>query len=159
MVAFRGALDHIMQGGILLLFAAGVIEPDPSTDTIGDDEFSKWSCSPEVILRKVPDLTVIPTITSHVLLKRFRDSLLAKLRKPGLDRLRLAEFIQILQQLVFPKSVEANAKISFGQPFTFDDLKPEKGSRRVMSAAISRIKEEIKGHLTWVKQRQTDEEG
>jgi hypothetical protein len=159
MVALRSALDHIQRGGILLQFGSGRIEPDPSTDPIDDNVFAKWSPSLEIILRKVPGLVVVPTISSHVLLKRFRDSILAKLRKPGLDRRRLAEFIQILQQLAFPRSVKAQAKISFGTPFRLGDLQLEKGDRRVFPAVIEKIREEIKGHLAWVGRHRADDEG
>ena len=150
MLALRGALDHLQRGGLLLQFGSGLIEPDPATDLIGEDVFAKWSPSLEIILRKVRDLVVIPTITSHVLLKRFRDSPLAKLRREGLDRRRLAEFIQIIQQLCFPKSVQAHARISFGAPFKFADLKPEKEGRRVIPAVISRMKAVLNEHLAWV---------
>jgi len=155
MLALRGALDHLQRGGLLLQFGSGLIEPDPATDPIGDDVFAKWSSSLEIILRKVQGLIVVPTITSHVLLKRFRDHPLAKLRPEGLDRRRLAEFIQIIQQLCFPKSVKAHARISFGAPFRLADLKPEKEGRRVMPAVISRMKADLSEHLAWVGEGRT----
>ncbi len=150
MLALRGAIDHLQQGGILLQFGSGLIEPDPATDTIGDDVFAKWPSSLEIILRKVQGLIVVPTIASHVLLKRFRDHPLARLRPAGLDRRRLAEFIQVIQQLCLPKTVQAHARISFGAPFRLADLKSGKDNRRVMPAVISRMKADLSEHLGWV---------
>lgn len=150
MLALRGALAHLQRGGILLQFGSGRVEPDPATDPIDDAVYKKWSPSLEIILRKVPKLLVVPTISSHVLLKRFRDSPLAKLRRAGLDRRRLAEFIQVIQQLLLPHTVQAHAKISFGAPFQLADLNVNEESRQVMPAVISIIKAELKNHLEWL---------
>jgi len=59
MLALRGAVDHLRQGGVLLQFGSGSIEPDPATHPIGDDVFSKWFPSMEIFLRKVPDTHVV----------------------------------------------------------------------------------------------------
>ena len=150
MVTLRNAIDHIRQGGILLQFGSGKVEPDPATNPVGDEVFAKWSPSLEIILRKVPEMLVVPTITSGVLLERFRDSPITRLRKNDMDRRRLGEFIQILQQLAFPKSVEGRARISFGKPFQLADLEAVSKGRRVMSAAIGRVKETLADHLEWI---------
>ena len=149
MLALRSAISHLRGGGLLLQFGSGLIEPDPATDPVGEDVFQTWYHSLEVILRKVPELVVVPTITSHVLLERFRDHPIARLRPEGLDRRRLGEFIQIIQQLLFPKTVQAHARISFGEPFTLADLEPKKDRRRVMPAVIERVKGALTKHLAW----------
>jgi hypothetical protein len=150
MVTLRNAIDHLQQGGVLLQFGSGRVEPDPATDPVGEDVFAKWSSSLEILLRKVKGLQVIPTITSGVLLKRFRDSILARVRKEDVDRRRLAEFFQVIQQLVFPNSVDGKAMISFGDPFQLDDLEAESEGRRLMPAAISRVQQTLMDHLAWI---------
>ncbi|MEA3327189.1 MAG: hypothetical protein U9R53_07750 [Chloroflexota bacterium] len=150
LLALRGVVDHLRQGGILLQFGSGLIEPDPATHPIGDDVFSKWSPSMEIFLRKVPDTHVVPTIASGVLLDRFEKHPLTKLRRGAKDKRLLAEFMQVIQQLVFPKSVTAHPKISFGSPFTLADINGASKGRRVMSSIIARIKEQLKNHLAWI---------
>lgn len=150
MASLRGAIERLSRGESLLQFGSGRIEPDPATDPVGDDVFARWSPSLEVLLRKVPGLAVVPTIASGVLLRRFRNSLIARLRKEDKDRRRLAEFIQVIQQLVFPKSVDAQASISFGPPFTLEDLLAESDGRRLMPAAINRVKRTLAEHLAWI---------
>ena len=150
MLTLRNAIDHLNQGGILLQFGSGRVEPDPATDPIGEDVFAKWSSSLEIILRKVKDLKIVPTITSGVLLKRFRDSIFAKIRKEDVDRRRLAEFFQVIQQLVFPKSVDGQAMISFGDPFDLSDMEAESEGRRLMPAAINRVQQTLSDHLEWI---------
>ena len=151
MLALKGAVEHLRQGGILIQFGSGLIEPDPARHTIGDEVFDKWSSSLEIMLRKVPEMAVVPTITSNVLLQRFEKHPLVHLRKGAMDRRRLAEFMQVIQQLLFPKSIHANPWISFGEPFTLDDLKEENSGRRVMPAVINRVKAQLDSHLKWTE--------
>lgn len=150
MMTLRNAIEHLRQGGTLLQFGSGRVEPDPATDPVGDAVFARWSPSLEIILRKAPETIVVPTVISGVLLKRFRDSPLTRLRKENVDRRRLGEFIQILQQLVFPKSVKGKANISFGETFRLADLEAVSAGRRVMAAAIARVKETLAEHLNWI---------
>jgi len=150
MLALRGAVDHLRQGAVLLQFGSGSIEPDPATHPIGDDVFSKWFPSMEIFLRKVPDTHVVPTIASGVLLERFDNHPLTKLRRGAKDKRLLAEFMQVIQQLVSPKSVTAHPKISFGSPFTLADINGAGKGRRLMPPIIARIKEQLKNHLTWI---------
>ncbi|QRN83450.1 hypothetical protein JR338_01465 [Chloroflexota bacterium] len=156
MMTLRNAIEHLRQGGTLLQFGSGRIEPDPATDPVGDGIFAKWSPSLEIILRKAPETTVIPTVPSGVLLKRFRDSPLTRLRKENVDRRRLGEFIQILQQLAFPKSVEGKANISFGEPFRLADLEAVSSGQRVMAAAIARVKETLAEHRNWISKLEAE---
>ena len=151
MVTLRNAIGHLWQGGILLQFGSGRVEPDPATDPVGDEVFAKWSPSLEIMLRRAPETAVVPTITSGVLLERFRDSLLTRLRKNDVDRRRLGEFIQIIQQLVFPKSVKGRAMISFGEPFHLADLGAVSTGRRIMPAVIARVKDTLAEHLRWLQ--------
>lgn len=150
MVALKNAVEHLRKGGILLQFGSGLIEPDPARHTIGDEVFDKWSSSLEIMLRKVPETKVIPTITSNVLLKRFEEHLLVNLRRGAMDRRRLAEFMQIMRQLLFPNSVEPNPWISFGTPFTLAELEADSPGRRIMPAAIKRVQAQLATHLNWI---------
>lgn len=150
MLVLRKALDHLGQGGILLQFGSGLIEPDPALHPIGEDVFRKWYSSIEIFLRKVPETVVVPTIASGVLLKRFDNHILTKLRREGLDKRRLAEFMQVIQQLVFPKTINAQAQISFGEPFTLADIKDQCKDKRLLSSIIERIKGQLEAHLEWI---------
>jgi hypothetical protein len=158
MLALKSAVEHLRQGGILLQFGSGLIEPDPAMHPVGDEVFAKWSPSVEIMLRKVPETIVVPTITSHVLLQRFERHPLTLLRQGAMDKRRLAEFTQVIQQLLSPKSVRANPRISFGAPFTLADLEPEPPNRRILPAVIERVKAEVDRHLAWVEQQKSDQQ-
>lgn len=102
------------------------------------------------MLRKVPEAAVVPTVTSHVLLPRFRNHFLTRLRKTPMDQRRLAEFMQVIRQLLSPKSVDAHARISFGAPFRLADIENESDGRRLLPAVIARMKAQLAEHLAWI---------
>jgi hypothetical protein len=155
MTALRQAIAHFEAGGMLLQFGSGLIEPDPALHPIDDAVFDRWSPSIEVFMRKVPQLQIVPTIASNVLLKRFDQHLLTRLRKTGMDQRRLAEFMQVIQQLLFPKSVDAKPCISFGKPFTLEELEGSGAQRRLMPVVLARVKDQLAHHLEVFEQNHT----
>lgn len=158
MTVIKGAIAHLKGGGSLLQFGSGLIEPDPATHPLTDEVFKKWSPSLEIFLRKVPETRVVPTITSGVLLPRFMLHPLVRLRRDAMDKRRLAEFLQIIQQLLFPKTVTAEPMISFGKPFSLSDLDAVENGR-IMPAVISKIKAQLVAHLEWISSSETQQAG
>lgn len=154
MTALRQASQHLSEGGILLQFGSGLIEPDPAIQPIDDAVFEKWSSSIEIFLHKVPETQIVPTIASNVLLKRFNQHPLTRLRRSEMDRRRLAEFMQVIQQLLFPKSVQAEPNISFGVPFDLETLQKKNSSGRIMPAVLARIKDQLVTHLNHFNENQ-----
>lgn len=76
----RDAANHLRQGGALLTFPAGAIEPDPSVRAV--DSLAGWSDSSDLLVRLVPETIVLPiavsgvistTALQHRLVKRFAD--------------------------------------------------------------------------------------
>jgi hypothetical protein len=151
MLALRQAIDHLQQGGILLQFGSGLIEPDPSIRPVGDDVFAKWSRSLEIMLRKVPQTRVVPAIASGVLQERFASHPLTRLRRDAMDKRRLAEFTQVIQQLIWPASIKARPRISFGHPMDFDSLESQAQGKTIMEFVIMQMKAELATHLEWVR--------
>lgn len=146
MGVLRQATQHLEQGGILLQFGSGLIEPDPTHYTLDESIFAGWSHSIEIFMRKVPQTLVIPTIASNVVLKRFINHPLTRLRHDAMDQRRLAEFMQVIHQLLFPKSIDAQPRISFGVPFNLQTLEAEGAERRLMPAILARVKDQLAHH-------------
>lgn len=140
MVTLRKAIEHLKQGGSLLHFGAGTIEPDPAVQPGAVDWLSRWSGSVEIMLRKVPETRVVLTVASGVLLKRFFNSPLVYLRRHPVAKRRLAEFLQVLQQLTFPRSVPAQARLHFAPPVLASQLMEEASGRRLMPVIVERVR-------------------
>ena len=98
-----------------------------------------------------PSGVVVVQASSGVLLERFFNHPLVHLRRDAMDKRRLAEFLQIIRQLVKPQSVQAAPQISFGEPFTLEEILQESEDRRVMPAVIARMKAHLKAHLDWIQ--------
>lgn len=136
MVALRTAIDHLLKGGSLLQFGAGTIEPDPAVQAGAVEYLARWSASAEIMLRKAPETRVVLAVASGVLQKRFFTHPLIRLRRQPVAKRRLAEFLQVLQQLASPKSVKAEMRLSFAPPVSGHELIQQANGGRLMPVLI-----------------------
>jgi hypothetical protein len=149
-VAARQAIRHLKDGGAVLLFGYGHIDPDPAVydDTVSTIE--KWSPSIDLFLKVVPEVKLLITICSHVVSPKWRHSLLYYLRRGPLERRRLVEFGQVMTQLLFPGTFRQSPYISFDSPVTPETLRKENTTERFLPAVIARGKTLLKDHMDWV---------
>lgn len=148
MLALRQAIQHLRDGGSLLQFGSGTIEPDPALFGPGAAEaLALWSNSIEIMLRKVPETLVVIAMTSGVLLRKFAFHPLTRLRQHPIDRRRLAEFMQIIVQLLFPRTVQVKARLSLAEPVTTADLAAESPDGRLMAPILARARRLLYDHL------------
>lgn len=117
MAVLRSAIRHVRQGGALLLFASGGIDPDPAVLPGARQALARWTSSLEIIARAVPEVQVALTIVSGVLSPAWAHSPLIGLRQ-GMDGLRIVEFFQTMHQMLFPGSLALEPHITFLPPFT-----------------------------------------
>jgi hypothetical protein len=139
--ALKEALAHLQNGGMLLLFATGSIDPDPYYFANAKDHLARWSQSLELFLRKVPGLQVMPVISSQAIGENFLfRNPLVKMQKIRVDRQRLAEFGQVITQIMKPGSLLMTPRISFGEAFSESDLRLKIGEGNLRRAVIERAK-------------------
>lgn len=112
----RGAARHMKNGGAILTFPGGGIEPDPALLPGAAEALEKWSESLDLFTRLVPSLTVVPVIVSGVLSKRALGNPVAMLRRNEEDRRWLAATIQMLAPKLHPTAV----RVEFGNPIRAD---------------------------------------
>ncbi|MGD2156393.1 MAG: 1-acyl-sn-glycerol-3-phosphate acyltransferase [Anaerolineales bacterium] len=123
MLALRSSLRHLQQGGALLIFASGGIDPDPAHMPGAERELEAWSPSLVFLLRKAPLTKVVVTIVSGVLSPTFIRHPLTRVRRARRDRQRIAEFLQVIRQMLKPNHILLNPKVSFAQPLTTNQLR------------------------------------
>jgi 1-acyl-sn-glycerol-3-phosphate acyltransferase len=133
--ALKEALAHLQQGGMLLLFPTGSIDPDPHYFSNPVEHIGRWSQSLEVFLRKVPGLQVVPVISSQAIgeVFLFRNPLV-QAQKTRVDRQRLAEFLQVML-MVFLHGPRFRLKVSIGK-----SLRAEGGSPADAAAFYAALK-------------------
>jgi hypothetical protein len=94
-----------------------------------DAEIDNWSPSIEFFLKKVPQLNSLVTIVSDVLAPKYLNHPLTLFRKTRRDRQRISEFVQVIQQLVFPGKFYLSPKLTFAESIRLADLKTIKNTQ------------------------------
>jgi hypothetical protein len=146
MKALRASIAHLASGGALLLYAHVEVEPDPETSPGASEALRDWSRSIEIILRRVPETRLQVSIASGILMPRFLNSPLVKMRRNAPQRQKLAEFLQVSWQMVSPRSVQPKIHLSFSAPVEGREL-PRDG---LMPAVIAMAERLLEDHLAAV---------
>jgi hypothetical protein len=120
--AVRASIQHLQDGGALLIYPSGRVDPDPEVLPGAHDALEHWSRSLELMIRKAPETQVLVTIVSGVLSPASLRNPLVRLPKEVWRQHKLAEFFQVMQQLLFPGSLSMIPRVSFGEPFKPGDL-------------------------------------
>jgi len=142
----RSAIRHLREGGALLIFPGGKVEPDPAALPGATEAISTWSPSLEFLLDKVPQTQVVITIVSGVLAPAFIENPLIRFWRGVRDPQMVAEVIQLVTQMLFPDKVHLTPRISFGVAITIDELRLEAGETRLLSSIVARARRELVEH-------------
>jgi hypothetical protein len=142
----RSALRHLKEGGALLLFASGGIDPDPACMPGAREELNKWSNSLELFLRRVPQTKLQITIVSGILTPRFVNHAFTRFRKKRNDKQRISEFFLVIRQMLSPGEYLSSPQLSFASPLTRDQLLPSGLKSNIGPEIIQRAQETLSLH-------------
>jgi hypothetical protein len=150
MAGVRQALRHLRGGGTVAVFGSGHIDPDPSVYDSGEavSHIQKWWPSAEFLLNLVPDTKLILSTISHVVSPRWAHHPITWLRRGEVNRRRLAELGQLVQQLLSPAGHFLSPCISFSRPYSVETLCQETGSEKMMDAIIFHATELLRKHIS-----------
>jgi len=150
----RESIRHLKQGGTLLIFPSGQIDPDPAVLPGAREALENWSKSIAIMLRQVPETQFISAITSGVLHEKFTRSPLTFLKKDGVGKRRIMEFIQVMRQMVFEEKLGLVPLITFDNAFTLHDLglRGRKDAEQILQAIVQRAKSLLEQHKTLLDQ-------
>lgn len=147
MTAARAGIRHLQNGGALLVFGTGLIDPDPAVYPDAESHIEGWSPSIDLFLRRLPETQLLVTICSGVVSPKWARHPITWLRHTGWQKRRLAEFGQVLQQLFFPGSLFLTPCISFAEPVSAAELRSEAQGERLLPAVIARGKALLAEHI------------
>jgi hypothetical protein len=99
--AVRKASHHLREGGALLTFPAGQIEPDPDVYEGAGESLSRWLDSAGVFVRFAPETQIVPILVRNVLWDKAVRHPLTHLRPSREGRERLGASFQLLLQILF----------------------------------------------------------
>ena len=122
-MAARSVIRRLRSGGTVLTFPSGHPDPDPvlSPDSAAES-LAGWSRSVAPVLRHAPETRLVVAITSDVFKPGFLSHPLTRLAPPGWERQKLAEVVQIVQQLLFRTRYGLVPRVSFGAPVSVQEL-------------------------------------
>jgi len=122
MLALRNAIRHLKEGGAMLIFPTGTVDPDPDVFPFAPESLETWSSSLALMLNKVPGTRLLVTMVSGVLAPECWRHPLVRLRQSFWEKQKLAEFIQVIQQLVLGRRFPLTPRVTFGGALTLPEL-------------------------------------
>jgi hypothetical protein len=140
MNALRDSIRHLKTGGALLLYGTGNIDPDPTVLEGAEIELEGWSQSIPLIIKNVPDITILLCITSGVVSPRFAKHPVIHLRKAKIDQRRLAEFFQMMYQMIFKTNLDLFPRVTFSSPLKVDELTLRHPGKDILMVLIEQAK-------------------
>ncbi|WP_129676301.1 1-acyl-sn-glycerol-3-phosphate acyltransferase [Candidatus Chloroploca sp. Khr17] len=116
----RTAARHMREGGAILTFPAGRIEPDPLIDARAITDLAHWSASVGLFARLGGQIPVVPVIVGGVIAPEALRHPIVRLRRRPEDQRWLAAIWQLLR----PQLRRVHVRVSFGRPLsaTLPDL-------------------------------------
>jgi 1-acyl-sn-glycerol-3-phosphate acyltransferase len=141
--AIRAAAEHLRQGGALLTFPAGTIEPDPALHALDTKTaFMNWSASIDLLARFAPQTRIVPVLISGVLNPRAQTSLVTRLRSRQQDR----EWLGATLQLLLPRYKQVHAEIRFGEPLVAGALPRHDSLGTATDAVVAAMRNLLDGY-------------
>ena len=112
MAVIRAAARHLQEGGALLTFPAGEIEPDPATFGAqrAAASLKNWSSSYTLFARLAPRTRFVPALVSHVISPDAQRHPLTLLRRTARNKEKLAAALQV----ALPRYRDLVARVTFG---------------------------------------------
>jgi len=129
--AIRAAKAHLRQGGCLLTFPAGRIEPDPAVRPGASESLSNWSPSVVTLARQVPEAKIVPVFVRGVISSAATRAPFLRYLRQQKDRDWAAATLQIL----LPMYRKVPVTVKFGQPQPPDLAAIVGEMRRLIAAA------------------------
>jgi hypothetical protein len=112
----------LKDGGAVLLMGSGTIDPDPAVYPGALAHLQRWTEAASLFLRFVPRTRILLTAVSHIVSPQWARHPLTWLQRGGMEKRRIAEFGQVIQQLFRPGSLYVSPRLSFAPTLTAAEL-------------------------------------
>jgi len=145
--AIRQSVRQLQDGGALLLFPRGTLEPDPSVMAGAETTIPKWSPSIELFLRKVPETRLVTTIVSGLIAPSSLRNPFVRLGRNPAERQSVAEVLQMIRHIYMPRSFHVSPKLTFDAPRSALALFEQFGKRGVMQEIVQSTQQLLSTHL------------
>ncbi len=143
----RSTIRHLQNGGSILIFPRGNVEPDPTVSPGAELSLAGWSASLELFLREVPQTQSVVAMASGILSRRWFKNPLIQMWKQYERRQKVAEIFQIANQLLTGKKPSSIPKVNLSRPLSVHDLGGmDAPAGSLLCAFIQQARELLKDH-------------
>jgi hypothetical protein len=147
MLALRMAVNHLRKGGALFIFPRGTFEPDPAFMPGARESLCLWSKSIEVMTRMVRQTKLILSMVSGVLAPECWQHPITHIHRGLPERQRVAEFIQIMQQIALHRKFNLKPNVTFSRPVIYEQLLSDQDRVTPYQHIIASAQELLDQHL------------
>lgn len=138
---FKRVRDHLDQGGAVLTFPAGQIDPDPGVYPGAIEALQHWTDSAGVFLRLSPETVLLPVVVRGVIWEKTAHSLVVKLlQREQEKREKLAVALQLIAHVEFGlHPLEVIVQIGKPMRFSPDEVRDKEQIHQQLLAAITAL--------------------
>ncbi|HUG34557.1 MAG TPA: 1-acyl-sn-glycerol-3-phosphate acyltransferase [Anaerolineales bacterium] len=111
----RQVSTHLRNGGRVLTYPAGEIEPDPDVHTDAVESLNTWMDSVGVFIRMAPETPILPILVRGVVWKKALNHPLTRIRRTRMEREQLAAALQVFAYMR-GKIHEGRVRVQIGNP-------------------------------------------
>lgn len=111
----RQVSAFLRNGGAVLTYPAGHIEPDPDFHSDAAESLQKWTDSVGIFLRMSPDTPILPILVRGVVWSKAMTHPLTRIRKTRMDREALAAAFQVFM-MMRGKLKDVRVRVQIGNP-------------------------------------------
>src|SRR5262249_233801 len=129
----RDATSHLRQGGALLTFPAGTIEPDPSLRAV--EPLAGWSDSSELFVRLVPQTVVLPVAGSGGISRKAQQHRIATCFADPKE----GEWAAATLQVLCPHLRDTRTRVAIGEPISSGHLALRAALHAAMASLLPRV--------------------
>lgn len=134
-------LEALKTGHAVLVFPAGLLEPDPKIIPGAQEHLDTWSPSLGIFVKKVPNLKILPAVIGGTISPDIYNSFVPKRRSTVKKRAKTTLLIQYLNQLARPGKTKMDIEVVFGEPIDCSQLPAKEHPEVILKTIVERQKE------------------
>lgn len=115
MTLVRRVSTHLRNGGRVLTYPAGAIEPDPDVHTDAVESLNTWTDSVGVFIRMAPETPILPILVRGVVWTKALNHPLTRIRRTRREREALAAAFQVFKHML-GKINDVRVRVQIGKP-------------------------------------------
>jgi 1-acyl-sn-glycerol-3-phosphate acyltransferase len=133
-------LDELKKGHSVLVFPAGLLEPDPKLIPGAQDHLEYWSSSLGIFVKKIPNLKILPVVIGGTVSPSIYNSIFAKIRRNTKKRAKTAILMQYMLQLMWPGKIPLDIEVTIGKPILREQLPFNAHPKKITNEIINQQK-------------------